>query len=225
MRRPCFFQKRSYIDLLRADLWQIESGIVRATTYTDDSSLITLGFWGAGDVVGNTLFRTTSYLLECVSAVRASPLIAQNLPLGEISTIENRVMCAHVEQLQELLMIRSCKRIEHKLLKLLVWLGNRFGIPEGTGTILSVALTHQDLAETVGSTRVTITRCLKDLERQGIICYIDKRRLFIDPTIAAIELAPQPLFEKIALSGRHGAIAPPIGVAVPKVLIESKLYS
>jgi CRP-like cAMP-binding protein len=212
MQKLHYFHKNSYLDLLRAGMWRIDSGFVRATTYADDSSLVTLGFWGAGDVVGNTLFRSSDYQLECLSVVRASPLIAPSCFLGEISTIESRVIFSHVEQLQELLMIRSCKRIENKLLKLLVWLGNRFGTPEETGTILSVVMTHQDLAETVGSTRVSITRAMKDLERQGIIRHIPQRQLLIDTTKASIDPVPQQLFEKVALSSRHGAMVPRTGV-------------
>jgi CRP-like cAMP-binding protein len=216
MQKLHYFHKKSYLDLLRAGMWRIDSGFVRATTYADDCSLITLGFWGAGDVVGNTLFRSSDYQLECLSVVRASPLISQIYSLGEISTIESRTIFSHVEQLQELLLIRSCKRIEQKLLKLLVWLGNRFGTPEETGTILPVVMTHQDLAETVGSTRVSITRAMKDLERQGMIRHIPQRRLLIDTTTASIEPVPQQLFEKIALSSRHSVMGPMTGVTPPQ---------
>jgi CRP-like cAMP-binding protein len=224
MNKKHYFQRRSHLDLLRANLWQIETGIVRATTCLDDGSSITLGFWGAGDLVGNALFRPEKYQLECLSAVTASPLLAEccavgvgnHLPSGTVSPVENRAMFSHIEQLQELLVIRSYKRIEDKLVKLLTWLGNRFGTPVETGSILSIVMTHQDLAETLSTTRVTITRSMRDLEHQGFIRHIAKRRLLINTAISSIDPVPQQLFETIPLSSRHGSILPLIGVAAPK---------
>jgi hypothetical protein len=43
-----YLQKRSHLDLLRADIWRIESGVVRAATWLEDGAT-TLGFWSAGD--------------------------------------------------------------------------------------------------------------------------------------------------------------------------------
>ena len=89
-------------------------------------------------------------------------------------------MLAHIYQLQELLVIRSCKRIEEMLLKLLTWLGKRFGEREEAGLIFKLCLTHQDLAETLNTSRVTITRSMGQLERQGLIRQLTNHRLSID---------------------------------------------
>jgi CRP-like cAMP-binding protein len=172
MNKIHYFQKRSHLDLYRADLWQIEAGIVRAVTCLEDGSVSTLGFWGAGDVVGKSLFRAQNYQLECLSVVMASPLQAERC--------SDLVMLAHIHQLEELLLIRSCKRIEETLLKLLTWLAQRFGDRQEAGLVVKVLLTHQDLAETLNTTRVTITRCMGQLERQGLIHHLTNRWLLID---------------------------------------------
>ena len=67
------------------------------------------------------------------------------------------------------MLIRSHKRVEEMLLKLLVWLSKRFGREVEQGHLIELRLTHQDLAELLGTTRVTITRVLKQFEQQGLI--------------------------------------------------------
>lgn len=123
-------------------------------------------------------------------------------------------MLAHIQQLQELLIVRSCKRIEDKVLKLLTWLGRRFGSPEEAGTTLGIFLTHQDLAEALCTTRVTITRSMKDLERQGTIRHLDNRRLFIARDYSQIAPPPQQLVENLAIFSDS---LMSIGVAAPKL--------
>ena len=181
------FARREILNRLRADLWRIEAGMVRATAWLCDGSLTTLGFWGAGDTIGNALFRSENYELECLTAVRASPLI--------IGTRTDLVMGSQIQQLQELLIIRSHKRIEDMLLRLLTWLGDRFGNWEETGLTLRFPLTHQDLAETLSTTRVTITRSLGQLEDRGLICRLPKSQMFIDRSAYAVDSAPRRLFE------------------------------
>jgi CRP-like cAMP-binding protein len=52
---------------------------------------------------------------------------------------------------------------------LLTWLSVRFGHGEGQGWKIDLRLTHQELAEMSGLTKVTVTRLLKLFEEQGLI--------------------------------------------------------
>jgi CRP-like cAMP-binding protein len=61
------------------------------------------------------------------------------------------------------------KQAESSLLRLLAWLANRFGQEVEQGQRIALRLTHQDIADLIGLTRVTVTRLLNDFERQGII--------------------------------------------------------
>ncbi len=198
MNNKHYFQRRSNLNSLRADTWRIEAGVVRATTWMSEGSLTTLGFWGTGDIVGNALFRHDSYELECLTAVTAAPLL--------VESCDNQVMLAHLQQLQELLVIRSCKRIEEMLLRLLTWLGQRFGKWEEAGLTLRFPLTHQDLAETLSTTRVTITRCLGQLENRGLIRRLEKCQMFIDRSAYAVDSCPHKLFENLNRSTRNNSI-------------------
>jgi CRP-like cAMP-binding protein len=65
--------------------------------------------------------------------------------------------------------ILHCRQAESSLLRLFAWLAKRFGQHVEGGKLIDLRLTHQDIAELVGLTRVTVTRLLSDLEKQGMI--------------------------------------------------------
>jgi CRP-like cAMP-binding protein len=170
-KKTHYFPKRSPIGLLDNTLWQIQSGIVRTIKMLDSEEVLTLGFWGAGDIIGKPLLADPNCELECLSATIAAPTIGMSY--------RDLLLIDHVRQLQELLEIRSGKLIEEMLLDLLTWLGQRFGTREQGGLMLGFALTHQDLAETLSTTRVTITRCLRNLEARGCIRRLSKCQTWI----------------------------------------------
>lgn len=77
------------------------------------------------------------------------------------------------------MVIRSHKRIDTMLLRLLSWLAKRFGRTVEHGQLIDLRLTHQDLSELLGSTRVTVTRTLSQLEQQKLIQRISLRRIVL----------------------------------------------
>ena len=157
------FDRRAIIPLKENILWQIEVGVVRTSTLLEDGELITFGLWGPGDIVGKILAGVSTYQVDCLSQVKAYPLVlSPNQSLAK--TTFN-----HLQQLQELTIIRSYKRVEVMLLRLLNWLAQKFGQEVKTGQLIDLRMTHQDLADMLGSTRVTITRTLSQLEQQGLI--------------------------------------------------------
>ena len=50
------------------------------------------------------------------------------------------------------------------------------------GRLIDLRLTHQDLAELLGTTRVTVTRSLIQLEQQGLIQRLSLQRIVLQST-------------------------------------------
>jgi len=162
------FKRRDYIPLREATLWHIRSGAVRLLTIAEDGSIITLGFWGTGDLVGRPLACIQPCQIECLTNVEAMPLHAhqcQDL---------NQVMLDHISQMQELIRIRHGP-IAQRLRLLLDWLAVKFGQPTEQGHLITLRLTHQQIAEVVGTSRVTVTRWLSEQERDNVIHYSRKQ--------------------------------------------------
>ena len=156
------YDRRSTLPMQSDYLWRIEAGVVRTLTWLEDGTVVTLGLWGVGDVVGN-LSKMDPYQMECLT-----PVDVTLVPLGEFSRHPEPLL-NHIRQVEEFLVIRSAKKVEAMLIKLLVWLADRFGHAVDQGRAIDLKLTHQDMAEMLGTTRVTVTRVLKQFEDQGII--------------------------------------------------------
>lgn len=144
-------------------LWSIEWGIVRTITWSEEGSMIILGYWGNGDVVGQPLSGIYPYQIECLTGVEAT-----SIPAHEWCNILDKIM-AHSRQTEELFRIVRSERVYNRLHKLLVWLGNKFGCEVPQGILIDLRLTHQNIAELIGTTRVTVTKVLKELEVEGKI--------------------------------------------------------
>jgi len=162
-RKLSKFARRSLLPLGENYLWQIESGVVRTLTWLEDGTTITLGLWGVGDVVSRVLSKAEPYQIECLTPVEATIL-----PLDRWHQV-NESLISHIQQFQEFLEILHCRSVDASLLRLLNWLANKFGHAVERGQLINLRLTHQEIAEIIGTTRVTVTRVLNEFEHQGII--------------------------------------------------------
>ncbi|HLO83962.1 MAG TPA: Crp/Fnr family transcriptional regulator [Nostocaceae cyanobacterium] len=168
-----YFTRRSPLPEDKNVLWHIDNGFVKTFTYLEDGTTVALGLWGPGDVVGNGLSKITPYQIECLTKVEATTLpFEQGTQLTE--TLFN-----HLQQAEELMVIRSHRKVESMLIQLLAWLSKKFGSEVEKGRLIDMRLTHEDLAELIGSTRVTITRVLGQLENEGLIDRLSLHRIIL----------------------------------------------
>ncbi len=157
------FTRRSVLPLKQDCLWQIETGVVRTLTWLEDGTTVTLGLWGPGDVVSRVLSKADPYQIECLTAVEATVL-----PLDRWHLV-NEALILHIHQFQEFLEILHCRSVDASLLRLLTWMAKKFGQEVERGSLIELHLTHQEISEIIGTTRVTVTRLLNTFERQGLI--------------------------------------------------------
>ncbi|WP_187329235.1 helix-turn-helix domain-containing protein [Halomicronema hongdechloris] len=80
--------------------------------------------------------------------------------------------------MQELLRIRH-GNIRQRLELFLQWLAQRFGRPIRQGQLIQLRLTHQNIADTIGTTRVTVTRLLQELEHAQVISWFHRRQIVL----------------------------------------------
>ena len=153
-------------------IWFIEQGYVRTVNYSESGDLITLGIWGAGDVVGRPLSQTVAYDVQCLVPARC-----RLVPFNDINIAE--VRSRQMQQMEVLLNILHCRRIHCRMLMLLTWLAEKYGQVCDRGCILDLRLTHQAIAEMIGSTRVTVTRLLNDFESQGILVKLKNQKILL----------------------------------------------
>ncbi|MGE0823825.1 MAG: Crp/Fnr family transcriptional regulator [Candidatus Binatia bacterium] len=68
--------------------------------------------------------------------------------------------------------------LQHRLIMALLEVAQKFGAQDARGTIITLRLTHGDLADLVGASRQRVTEHLQELEQQGMIVR-DGRRLIV----------------------------------------------
>jgi CRP-like cAMP-binding protein len=67
-----------------------------------------------------------------------------------------------------------------RLAKLLINLSDRFGEDDGTGMLIGVCLTHQDLANMIASTREAVSKAMSELQRDSVIEMRNHRIAILD---------------------------------------------
>ncbi|NDJ18262.1 helix-turn-helix domain-containing protein [Myxacorys almedinensis A] len=166
------FRRRDSL-LSRPDLlWKIESGFVRSLTWNENGDVATLGIWGEGDLVGQPFSTLQPYQIECLTPVNA---IALTFP----RYCPPEALLRYIQQTEKLLSITHTKQSRDRVLKLLEWLANRFSHDHPSGRVITVRLTHQTLSELTGTTRVTVTRLLSELEKQGKITRLRRHQILL----------------------------------------------
>lgn len=161
--RQQLFYRRDLIPSEPDSLWRIEKGVVRTLTRTEAGTLATLGYWGPGDVIGQPLSRIKPHQMECLTDVEVSLLPPQRWP----HMLE--AIFLYAQQTEEFLNILHQERVHLRLLQMLNWLALKFGRSVNQGVLIDVPLTHQSIAEVIGTSRVTITRLLEVFEYEGLI--------------------------------------------------------
>ena len=144
-------------------LWRIERGAVRTVTWSEQGTLITLGYWGIGDIVGQPLSRIIPYQIECLTSVETTILP----PHFWQQTLET--MLLHIQQSEELLSIIHRKPVSLRLWQFLIWMSQKFGRDVDGGKLIDIAVTHQEIAEVINTTRVSVTRMLQQFEKEGML--------------------------------------------------------
>lgn len=60
-------------------------------------------------------------------------------------------------------------------------LGTRFGISDKRGTLVVPKLTHEDLAEMIGSCRPMVSKLIGDMIKKGLLARGEKRQFILRP--------------------------------------------
>lgn len=164
------FKRRALIPAQPHPLWLIKKGTVRTLTWNEEGNIVLLGLWRTGDFVGQSLAQVAPYEIQCLTEVEAEPLDMNNPP-------PQQVLLDHIHQTGEFLRILHCKRIDSRLIQFLTWLAEKFGYPVDQGQCLGLQLTHQEIADCIGTSRVTITRLLHQFEKDGKIGWFQRQRI------------------------------------------------
>ena len=167
----------------------VRTGCVRLYKPLPDGRAINLGILGpntvftqedtsngiASGAVAEAMIDSTISIVpvdELANVIASSPELAAAMVTGMTRRL------TEVQTLVEHLLVRDTSV---RLAVTLMNLAARFGRPAAGGmTVITIPLTHQGLANMVGSNRVTVTRKLVELQEKGLVRSLGRNAFAVD---------------------------------------------
>ena len=94
-------------------------------------------------------------------------------------------LSSRILQTETMIETLTHRDMSSRLVSFLLVLCRDFGVPSDRGITIDLRLSHQAIAEAIGSTRVTITRLLGDLRNSGLVEIDRKKITVLDPIALA----------------------------------------
>jgi len=174
-------------------LYFLLSGTVRMYKIYGDYKEATVGLLKDGGVFGELGLdegSRQSVFAEALTGVRVA--VVRKSTLTELikrrPEFAMRLLFSFSDRLEQSGEVIDClldRGVATRLGTLLMNLGDRFGEANGSGTVIDVRLTHQDLANMISSTREAVSKEMSELQRNGVI-ETRNRRIILYPQLAKV---------------------------------------
>ncbi len=161
-------------------IWQVCQGLVKLSTVGENGEEVLVGLVGTNMIFGANLTRLQTYQATALSEVQLVSIpwaeidsyfsVAQN-PFTQINQ--------RLQQTEALLAISGQRRVKDRFYQLLQLLKQEIGQKVESGTRLTIRFTHQDFADACSTTRVTVTRLIGKLQKEGEIKVDSKNHLIL----------------------------------------------
>ena len=175
------------------------SGVAKLC-YVNRDQRVLVGFVGPGEVFGLSSllpqttrpFRCEAYS-ECTVAVVKPEVFVDTVlgvPLERLSLILDATVgrwWGMVVRYANFVGLGLRQRLAGALLEL----AEKFGVRDSRGTLLTIKLTHADLAELVGASRQRTTEQLNDFERERVIIREGRRLIIVPEKLWQLAQTPQ----------------------------------
>lgn len=174
------YQRGEEISVLDLGIFQVYLGVVQLSRVQEDGSEIISGWITANGVFGNFGDRASQIRAVALNDVYVKRY--SNYDVIEHPALARQFLAQFSDRLvklQQLLTIIGISRVEDRLRSLLLMLKQELGQSVDDGVRLQVRFTHQHLAESIHTTRVTITRILGDFQAQDLVYFDCDRHLVI----------------------------------------------
>lgn len=109
---------------------------------------------------------------------QVQPALAEN---PELAMVMLKGLSSRILQTEMMIETLAHRDMGSRLVSFLLILCRDFGVPSSEGITIDLKLSHQAIAEAIGSTRVTVTRLLGDLRQEGMIAIHKKKITVHDP--------------------------------------------
>ncbi|HVK68384.1 MAG TPA: Crp/Fnr family transcriptional regulator [Polyangium sp.] len=149
---------------------------------------VPLGYRGSGDLLGEAALAGAQMYTESAIAIDESEVVRfpvasihawlrddPSLGLALLGLLVDRQRAAE-DRIESLLF----RNVEGRLVEFLLAAVDRWGVPDTRGTLISAPITHLEIAQSIGSTRETVTITLGALRKDGLLAVAGRRLIVVD---------------------------------------------
>lgn len=174
------------IPLQRQYLYIICRGIVQLHTIHADGGETLVGLCGQSMAFGRALSSADPYWATALTDTDILPLAVSEVEASPALTAAlYPQIVRRLQQAEAWLSISGKRLVADRLQCLLIQLAQDFGHVEPSGVRIKLRLTHHQLATIIGTTRVTVTRLLRDFRTEGWL-NIHQRQLILTPQMVGL---------------------------------------
>ena len=183
------YRANQLIPLHKDDIWIVYRGIVQTQTLHSNGDQSILGLIGPMMPLARRFSILESYSATALtdvdlhrlnwSDVQDSPRLAMDM---------NQLLAKRLRQTESLLALLGKRQTSERLLGFLAFLAREFGQETPKGIFLDIRLTHQQIANIVGTTRVTVTRLFGIFKKEAILTRGTGHRLCLSHGVSLSDL-------------------------------------
>jgi len=163
------YKAKQKIDFPPDELFLICRGIVQLVTAHPNGNETVLGLAASTSLVGIPLTKVDPYWAVALTDILILPLSWADIEASPLlAGVLFQNILQRLQQSETWLAIAGKRQVEERLRYMLLLLAQEFGESLDSQTIeLKLSWTHQQLANAIGSTRVTVTRLINQFKAEG----------------------------------------------------------
>jgi CRP-like cAMP-binding protein len=160
-----------------AAVYLVNGGRVKVSKVTRDGKELTLAYRGPGEIFGEACLIDGGPREEMAEAMENALVTEiQRQEFERLLTTQpmlgyrmTKVLAQRRREVESKIENLVFKDVNSKLAELLLRLGEEYGVDDARGTLVALKITHQEMANLIGSTRETVSLTLAQFKRKGLI--------------------------------------------------------
>lgn len=157
-------------------LYVLKQGLVKLTSISERGTETILDLLKPGEIFGELLltekvraFTATAIEDTVVTSVPQDRFLELLLLIPTVSRNFIGILSKQLVRVKKGIAHSSHSWSYHRLARILLYLGEKYGEETPAGVLIRLRLTHEDLANLIGTTRETVTTQLNRFERMGLV--------------------------------------------------------
>ena len=169
-------------------LFFVNGGRVKISKVTRDGKALTLNYCGPSEVFGENCLVDGGPREEMAEAMENAMVTEVERPDFEkllqvhpsLGFQMTRLLAQRRRDIENKLETLVFRDVTSKLAELLLRLANEYGVDDSRGTMVALKITHQELANLIGSTRETVSLTLSQFKKKKLICTEGRKVIISD---------------------------------------------